>query len=99
MAPNCKCGDATAKRIKSVMTLEEKIDMFDKLECSESVASVRHFHINGSCVRTIKRAANKASVTEILTLKAMIHVQRKPRNHFLYGSRMWHKENVAIYVQ
>jgi hypothetical protein len=41
MASNGKYSDATAKRIRSVMTLEQKLNMLDKLACGESVASVR----------------------------------------------------------
>jgi hypothetical protein len=55
MASNCKCSGATAKRIRSVMTTDEKLNMLDKLECGESVASVRqHFYISQSSVRDIK---------------------------------------------
>jgi hypothetical protein len=37
------------------MTLEQKVDVLDKLECGGSVASVgRHFYISDSSARIVK---------------------------------------------
>jgi hypothetical protein len=51
--------------------------MLDKLECGESVASVRqHFYISQSSVRDIKWRAIRANVEEACrrVQKLMIHV-------------------------
>jgi hypothetical protein len=43
------------KRVRKLVTVEQKINMLDKLEFVESVASVgRHYHVSGSCVRAVK---------------------------------------------
>jgi hypothetical protein len=55
MSSEHKYSECYYKRVRKVMTVEQKINILDKLECGESVAAVEwHFHITESPVRTIK---------------------------------------------
>lgn len=59
-----KCTDATTKKLEKQF-LEQKINILDELECVETEPSIgRHFDINESTIRTIKRsqAAIRASI-------------------------------------
>lgn len=51
MASECKLTDVIAGRIGKVVPLEQKFNMFDKMECGESVGYTgRHFHIEESSI-------------------------------------------------
>jgi hypothetical protein len=53
MVSQSKCSDATAREVRKVRTIEQKINMFYELECGDNIASVgRYFDISESSVRT-----------------------------------------------